>query len=475
MFAGAALLSRYSAADATGHSTLEWALYAEGYGLHIAGRRVKAGANLPISYGHPLSGMQSMTRRHLAYVLDVSADSASFYLDGKLLGSASLPPGTVASLDCDLTGDTAYTGLGHLAPGTRGLKGPLQDWRYYPGQVLSEKQVHQIAEDTAGPLRLRTCEHDSEGGDSTWRDLYGHDCEWYFHKRKQVPNICAPSRVRKKCPEACAVAKPCFQDHDPVATHTIFDRILKLQDAGGHKGNGVICGRAGLDLVELCRRPASNLSAAPGATGALIPADKSPYEEQFMDVDVRDCNMLQQVVDPLCSFRAADMLGPASHRQIKKTGGYTLEFWIKIQKKTRIPSDNADWSKHADSMRRILFFSRVSPPRVLATISLRSGLETLELQAFGNCFATNKARIALRFSESEPLRTGVWFKVVVVYGAKDKYGRLGIRLMQVSACLSDRRRSVPLLSMYPCACIRTKRDRQRHRMPDLSCFIAFTL
>jgi hypothetical protein len=113
--------------------------------------------------------------------------------------------------------------------------------------------------------------------------------------RKQAPNICASIRVRNECPEACAVAKQCFQDHEPVTTHTLFDRIMKLQDAGGHKGRGVICAIAGVDLVQQCRYPSANISPAPGATGWLIPAGEAAYDEQFMDVDVRDCNKLQQV------------------------------------------------------------------------------------------------------------------------------------------------------------------------------------
>jgi hypothetical protein len=130
------------------------------------------------------------------------------------------------------------------------------------------------------------------------------------------------------------------------------------------------------------------------------------------------------------------MWGAAFHRRLKKAGGYTLEFWMKIGKNTRIPTDNADWSSNGESMRRIVFFSKVSPPRVLASVSLRSDFEDLELQAFGNCQADNKARISLKFPVGEPLKAGVWIKVVVVFGAKDEYGRRGIRLMQVPASCS---------------------------------------
>ncbi len=54
---GGALLSRYSAADEQGHSTLQWALYAEGYGLCVKGERAPSASILPARYGLPLEKM----------------------------------------------------------------------------------------------------------------------------------------------------------------------------------------------------------------------------------------------------------------------------------------------------------------------------------------------------------------------------------------------------------------------------------
>ena len=67
-----------------------------------------------------------MSRRHVAFVFDAQADETRTYLDGAILGTTPHAAGTIARLDCNLTGATAYSGLGHLAPGVWGLKGPLQ-------------------------------------------------------------------------------------------------------------------------------------------------------------------------------------------------------------------------------------------------------------------------------------------------------------------------------------------------------------
>ena len=121
-----ALVSRYSAAEEGGHSTLQYALYAESYGLLVKGARAPSSSYLPGSYGQPLDQMDYMSRRHLAFVFDADKDETRTYLDGALLGATRHVPGTIARLDCNLTGDTAYTGLGHLAPGVWGIRGPLQ-------------------------------------------------------------------------------------------------------------------------------------------------------------------------------------------------------------------------------------------------------------------------------------------------------------------------------------------------------------
>ena len=165
------------------------------------------------------------------------------------------------------------------------LKGAVQDWRYYRGLALSKDEIYKIADDTSGPAR-RSCQHDDEGGDSSWTDIYGHDCSWYYAQREKSPGVCATEEVRQKCPVACRAKMPCFESHVYPTHYYLFDRIMKFEDSHHHKGAGLICARMGVDLVTRCKNNSINpdTSTAPGATGSLIPADGSPYAESFMDI-----------------------------------------------------------------------------------------------------------------------------------------------------------------------------------------------
>ena len=88
-----------------------------------------------------------------------------------------------------------------------------------------------------------------------------------------------------------------------------------------------------------------------------------------------------------------------------------------------------DYKAEATSMRRILFLSKVSPPRVLAAITLRKNFDDLEFQAFGNCFKHNQASVAIKFPKADPLTADKWIKISMIYGAKNGFGRQGIRIM----------------------------------------------
>ena len=81
-------------------------------------------------------------------------------------------------------------------------------------------------------------------------------------------------------------------------------------------------------------------------------------------------------------------------------------------------------------MRRILFLSKVSPPRVLAAITLRKNFDDLEFEAFGNCYKHNQATVAITFPKADPLTANKWVKITMVYGATNTYGKKGIRIMQ---------------------------------------------
>ena len=62
-----------------------------------------------------------------------------------------------------------------------------------------------------------------------------------------------------------------------------------------------------------------------------------------------------------------------------------------------------DYKSVKTSMRRILFLSKVSPPRVIAAITLRKNFEDLEFHAFGNCYKHNEAKVSINFPKADPL------------------------------------------------------------------------
>jgi hypothetical protein len=397
---GVALLSRYQVPDSQNISDLQWALFAHGYGLQVKGLKGITGVELshvlPASFlkaspKEPLEKMKYGMQRHVTFVFDAANDETKTYLDGSLLGTTTHAFGTLANLDCNLNQETAYTGLGHLAPGTKGVKGLVQDWRYYRGHVLSKDEIYKIAVDTSGPAR-RSCKHDDEGSDSAWTDVYGHDCSWYYLQKKKSSGVCATEEVQRQCPVACGKLLPCFERHLFPSHFYLYDRIVKFEDARQIQGAGLICPRKGVDLVARCRSNLKNpdRSPAPGASGSLIPADGSPYRDSYMDINITDCDRLEYVLDPYCAFtplkvdavekrrragttfndestdeslpvvggRRGDHAGsvlarPVSsekewaretHKEIMDTGGYgagwTIEFWVKIDSRTRIPETN---------------------------------------------------------------------------------------------------------------------------------------
>ena len=77
-------------------------------------------------------------------------------------------------------------------PGAYGLKGAVQDWRYYLGTALTAEEVRKVAMETVvNGENLRTCEMSQEGGDQIWLDINGHDCAWYQEMRKVRALACA--------------------------------------------------------------------------------------------------------------------------------------------------------------------------------------------------------------------------------------------------------------------------------------------
>lgn len=253
---------------------------------------------------------------------------------------------------------------------------------------------------------------------------------WYEQQRKIYRSICATVAIRLACPLACGTKQTCWEGHlaSVVSPYTIWHRIMRSSEH--RKGAGIICAREGIDLIQRCHdnkaRPGT--SSAPGATGWESVGDFGPLP--FMDVDINNCETLSQVVDPHCSFAT---IPKKINLEIKANGGYSIEFWIKILPGTLIPVDNVDWQNRPEAMRRIVFFSNVSPLRVIASLEFRSNFLDTQLKMYGTCSTgdTEEINIVGKYE------TGVWYHVAAILGGKNADGKVGQIVMQGSSSAFD--------------------------------------
>ena len=421
---GGYVLSRYASSEQVKPARW-WALVLGPLRVYVNGVNGTSSAELPKDWAPPFVFMKRVSRRHVAFVFDKDKDQTLHYLDGKLLGTTQHPPGTIAAMDCNMGATNAYVGLGHRLPGAYSYKGPIQDWRYYNTTALTADHIYEIAMDKNGPAQ-RTCVLEDEAADSSFVDILGHDCRWFEEKSQTVPRICSTDQIKTACPLACKTKSPCWVGQDTkISPYTIWNRIMYLSEP--KRGTGVICSREGIDLVKQCRdneaRPETSIAA--GATGWTNVGWFGP--RPFMDIDVTNCDTLAKVIDPYCSFPGG--WTKQINLEIKANGGYTIEFWWKALEDTVIPVDDADWQAKPEAMRRLVFFSKVSPPRVILSIEFRTNVRETHLMMYGTCTRGDVEDIALPGIKH---KAGEWYSTAVILGAKNEEGRVGQIIMQGS-------------------------------------------
>jgi len=145
-----------------------------------------------------------------------------------------------------------------------------------------------------------------------------------------------------------------------------------------------------------------------------------------MDIDVSNCETLAKVVNPYCSFSTPLDWTKRINPQIQANGGYTVEFWWKALEGTHIPVDNTDWANTPSAMRRMVLYSKVSPPRVILSIEFRSNFLDTQLLMYGTCTSgdTEGIEVPGRY------KTGVWYHTAAILGAKNDQGKVGQIIMQ---------------------------------------------
>jgi hypothetical protein len=430
------VLSRHQSAGDLWRSHF-YSLHVNPYGCSLYGRKAKTSlhrtSSLPESFEMPLAEMKSGTARHVAFVLDKNADSLQFFLDGHLLGTHKYPEGYVGEMDCGMDQAGAYTGLGHRLPGASAPVGAVQDWRYYRA-ALNASEIQRLAYNSSDHTgrRLRTCVLPHEAWDQNWEDLDGRDCAWFHEQRKVLPKICVSAAVRKYCPIACMSKPPCWQgSEENTAGHSVWNRVMFLTET--KRGAGVICAREGIDVVEECRVYKSFINSNPAASdpstannGGGMGSWWTSFYRSYMDIDVDNCEVLARAWNPYCSFAVPGAWSRNINAEISRNGGYTMSFWWKALEGTNIPSSDAEYQANTESQRRFVFFSQVSPPRVILTIEVRRVL--VEARFFGSCVENEVQEVEISASHGL-YRTGKWNHLAAVFGAVDTAGKRSVMLM----------------------------------------------
>jgi hypothetical protein len=305
----------------------------------------------------------------------------------------------------------------------------VQDWRYYR-EALSADQVRKLAYESVDGdgKNLRSCALPSEGADTDFVDVNGHDCTWYQETRKTTPNICGAVEVQMKCPLACGAKPACWEgNQDQPSTHYIWNKVMLLTEAS--PGEGKVCVRDGIDAVKECRKVESNPSTAVTPPGAM---EWTEYEHSHMDTqlftawnaDGNYCDVLEQMLDSTCSFPAP--WTQQINTEIKSKGGFTIDFWWKALPGTKIRQSYNEVD--TDGMAEITFFSRMSPPTRLATIAFSSDIGTF-IQVWGACSISDVENICT-CSQSN-FEHGVWYRAALQVGTRYPADQGGSRSMTV--------------------------------------------
>ena len=278
---------------------------------------------------------------------------------------------------------------------------------------------------------MRSCVQVWEDRDTDWTDLVGNGCAWYQETRKTVPSICSTEEIRSKCPVSCASKVPCFVGNNVGASsYSIWNRIMHLPE--DRPGDGVICVREGVDAVAECRKSVSTATST-----QTHPQVWSPdFLRSFMDINIKDCDILKSRINPYCSFPAPWTKDVKA--EVTRNGGFTMEFWWKAITTQKIPDMHTVVKPDdPETMKRMLFLSSMSPPTVLAAIEF-----TQDKPAWARVFSTCDNNLHEDVNVMPPgnfwgFQTGVWYRTAFSWGAPNDEGKVNHSLYaQIIVCLS---------------------------------------
>ena len=393
-------------------------------------------ANIPRHLGGVLASMKPGQRRHVAWTFNHVTDITCAYLDGYEVHCEQQMAGSIRLMDCGMNNpETAFVGLNYRTGGARQAATPVQDWRYYR-QALSAQQVRKLAYDSVDGAgkNLRTCVLSTEGFDKPFVDMDGNECQWYEEMRKTKTKICSTPEVQENCPMACGMKLPCWEGPQAArSTFSIWNKIMLLTDSVP-PAKGKVCVREGIDAVSECRKIASNPSIAVTPPGAQAWAKDVV---SYMDTELftawntgnisKYCDVLEQMADSRCAFAAP--WTQKINTEIKKQRGFTIDFWWKALPRTKIRKFASD-ATEIDVMPRMTFFSHMTPPARLATVSFQQDRGVF-VEMYGAC-AKSEIENVNELPPSGKFENGVWYRAALQLGTRFPAGHSGAGTLGMS-------------------------------------------
>lgn len=306
--------------------------------------------------------------RHIAWVFDETTDKVHMYLDG-ILAYSVLFGSAITGMDCSgAAGTEKVMTLGRRAPAFRnGGVVELYDLRMYvhtPGNPLTARDVLAIAKGaTPGISENYKClPIESESMvDTTWKDTWGHSCQWYYQNSQANPQICKYGPAIENCPMACDARQECFGSKQPPS-YFLWDSIRRVDRLAK---NGTVCLGDHVtkqQVVEGCRSWVAD-------AGEMENAKLQPEVQQWLEtltemreqgsnrIDLTWCDQLELSIDEYCSFDM-DVVRKFTKDPVENNAGdFTIAFWMQ-------PTGSR--SLHYPEKRfypSMSFYSSLSPPQ----------------------------------------------------------------------------------------------------------------
>jgi len=328
--------------------------------------------------------------RHLAFVLDASDQTVSFYVDGYLGWSAEWGS-RVEFADCagrELT-------FGRSFPGWKnGIEVEIYDLKMFVGAALSAADVLLLAKTPGAILQSEDLCVDTYSAattpiDSLWQDDHGRDCRWYASQRHEAPSICTQEGPKCKCPVACLSFQPCYA---PQIDHRHYQLWSRIQTIQKKTSTGTICLDAlGQDRAE---KHAEIKTSCEAWVSLGMPGNyQSDWLTDFQEasgsrIDFYNassvCAEAVAALDEECAFDSAEVR--AFTVDAKRNGGdMTISFWVR-------PIDEASFLGK-QFLPHVAFYSSLFPPEHNMVIGAFDSNPDGEIRIHSSCHDSTAAHI----------------------------------------------------------------------------------